>query len=91
MNYLTPLYCYSPLVCPERGPAPGTPRRDPTFQGSGQVRVDSIHLGVPWGRAPKVLRRTGRGGLGCDQAYWIPYSPCISPGGSLWLGLSYYA
>ena len=25
------------------------------------------------GRAPKVLRRTGRGGLGCKQAYWIPY------------------
>ena len=42
--------------------------RAPTFQGLGQVGVDSIDLGVPRGIAPKVLRRTGRGGLGCEQA-----------------------
>ena len=46
---------------PPRGPRGGTP----TFQGSGQVRVDSIDLRVPRGRAPKVLKRTRRGGLGC--------------------------
>ena len=56
---------------------PEVPPREPqggtlTFRGSGQIRVDSIDLGVPRGRVPKVLRRTGRGGLGCDQAYWIP-------------------
>ena len=41
---------------PPRGPQGGTLM----FGGSGQVG------------ALKVLRRTGRGGLGCDQAYWIP-------------------
>ena len=30
------------------------------------------------GRAPEVLRRTGRGGLGGEQAYWIPYSLLLS-------------
>ena len=50
-----------PEVLP-RGPGGGTL----TFRGSGQVRVYSFD--------PKVLRRTGRGGLGCEQAYWIPYS-----------------
>ena len=49
---------------PPRGPRGGTP----TFWGSGQVGVE---LNRPRG-APKVLRRTGRGGLGCEQAYWIP-------------------
>ena len=44
-----------------------------TFRGLGQVGVDSIDLGVPWGRAPKILKRTWQGGLGCEQAYWIPY------------------
>ena len=54
---------------PPRGPRGGTP----TFQGLGQVGVDSIDLGVPRGRAPKVLRWTGRGGLGCSRliGYYI--------------------
>ena len=52
----------------DSGSRPG----DTDVTGSGQVRVDSIDLGVPRGRALKVLRRTGRGGLGCEQAYWIP-------------------
>ena len=47
---------------PPRGPRGGTLM----FRGSGQVGVDSIDLGVPLGRAPKVLRRTGQGGLGCE-------------------------
>ena len=39
----------SHLVCPERGPAPGTP----TFRGSGQVGVDSIRpQGAP-GQGPE--------------------------------------
>ena len=50
---------------PPRGPRGETLM----FRGSGQVGVDSIDLGVPWGRALKILRRTGRGGLGCEQAY----------------------
>ena len=37
-------------------PDPGTP----TFRGSGLT----IDLGVPQGRAQKVIRRTRRGGLG---------------------------
>ena len=38
----------------------GTPWRDPDVWGSGQVRVDSVDLRVPWGRAPKVPEKTGR-------------------------------
>ena len=44
---------------PPRGPQ----SRTPTFWGSGQVGLSSIDLGVPRGRAPKVLRRTGQGSL----------------------------
>ena len=29
---------YQELVCPERGPAPGTPRRDPDIWGVGAGR-----------------------------------------------------
>ena len=47
---------------PPRGPRGKTL----TFQGSGQVGVDSIDLGVPRGRAQKVLKRTGWGGLTLD-------------------------
>jgi hypothetical protein len=42
-----------------------------TFQGSGQVRFDYVVLGVPWGRALKVLR-TGQGGLESDIGYPKP-------------------
>ena len=48
------------LGCPERGPAPGTPRWDPDLLGVG---VDSVDLGVPWGRALKVSEKAGRVGL----------------------------
>ena len=51
-------------------PDSGSCSRDPDVLGSEQVKFDSIDLRVPQGRAPKVLRRTG--GLGCEQAYWIP-------------------
>ena len=56
-----PLGCLrsSDLVCPERGPRGGTP----TFWGPGQVGVDSVDLGVPRGRAPKVPEKAGRVGL----------------------------
>ena len=47
-------------MCPERGPAPGTPRRDPVVSGLEQVRVDSIDLRVLRGRALKVPEKAGR-------------------------------
>ena len=50
------------------GPRGGTP----TFWGSGQVGVDSIDLKVPRGRAPKVLRRTGRGRLVVSRLIGYP-------------------
>ena len=54
------------------GARPGAPEAGPRrFGGRGRSGL-TIDLGMPRGRAPKVLRRTGRGGLGCEQAYWIP-------------------
>ena len=51
------------LVCPEWGPAPGTPGGTPTFRETGQVEVDSVDVWVPWGRAPKVPEKAGQVGL----------------------------
>ena len=47
---------FKPLLAVPRG---GTL----TFRGSGQVGVDSVDLGVPRGRAPKVPEKAGRVGL----------------------------
>ena len=45
-----------------------------TFWGSRRVRDDSIGLGVPQGRALKVLRRTEQGGavLGVSRPIGYP-------------------
>ena len=51
------------LVCPEWGPAPGTPGGTPTFRETGQVEVDSVDVWVPWSRAPKVPEKAGQVGL----------------------------
>ena len=52
------------LVCPEQGPAPGTPRSGPQrFGGRGRSGVDSVGLKVPRGRAPKVPEKAGGVGL----------------------------
>ena len=61
------------LLEPDPGSRPGDPEAGPwCFGGQDRSELRSIDLGVPWGRAPKVLRRTGRSSLGYEQAYWIP-------------------
>ena len=60
------------------GSRPGDPEVGPRrFRGRGRSGLTLKDPGVSQGRAPKVLRRTGRGGLGCEQAYWIPYSSTL--------------
>ena len=46
------------------------------FWGSGQVGVDSVDLGVPWGRALKVPEKAGRVSLD-----FIRTRPEVPPGG----------
>ena len=68
-GWVGPDFIRTRLEVPPRGPRGWTP----TFRGSGQVGVDSIDLGVPQGRALKVLRRSGRGGAGLGVSRHIGY------------------
>ena len=49
-------------------PEAGTPR----FWGRGGADLTFLGLGVSQGVVPRVPKQTGRGGLGHEQAYWIP-------------------
>ena len=49
-------------------------------QGQGGAGLSFLGLGVSQGVVPRVPGQTGRGGLGHEQAYWIPqYTPWFRP------------
>ena len=60
-----------PPVDPRDPEKPKKPKK-PEVWVQGGAGWTFLASGGPRGRAPKAPERTGRVGLGCGQAYWIP-------------------